>query len=165
MIRPIDESEIRPQRHSQAVETRVLTEAEVLKYIHPIYQERGQPLPNPAVSTFIGVVRAGKVVAFLGIEAKLHAEPLWIEDGEASHLIPLVHKAEEFILSRCGPQWVYVFAPPGKVARIAEHMGMTLEPWCVYTKLVAPPIPPKPLVTLEGAEQEPITIDIDGIVQ
>lgn len=157
---PIEEVPPAPQGDPNRVERRLLTPEEVLEFVKPIYDKGGYPLPNPASCVFVGIIRGGKVKAFLGLQVMLHAEPLWIEDGEASLLTGLVEKAEEIILERTGPQWVYLFAPPGKVARIAERLGMQMEPLCVYSKLVMPPSPPKPLSSLDTREEE-----YEGIVQ
>lgn len=148
-----------PPADPSKVERRLLTEEEVLQFVKPVYDKGGYPLPDPATSVFVGVLRGGKVKAFLGLQVMLHAEPLWIEDGEANLLTGLVERAEEIILERTGPQWVYLFAPPGKVARIAERLGMQLEPYCVYSKLVTAPAPVKPMTAFE----EPV--DFDEVIQ
>ena len=158
---PIDESTPPPAR-SQGVEERLLTKEEISRFVKPHYDRRGVPMPNPNNAVFLGVVEGGVVKAFLGLQVMLHAEPLVIEDGEARYLTRLVHKAEEVILNKVGPAWVYLFAPPGKVARLAELMGMQLEPWCVYTKLV---LPAKPVVSFDERGPMPEDEPIDGIVQ
>lgn len=147
-------------RPPDLVEERVLTAEEIQKFIKPIYDEGGFQLPDPATSVFVGVVEGGEVLAFLGLQVMLHAEPLWIKDGKASYLTSLVHSAERVILERAGPQWVYLFAPAGKIARLAEHLGMRLEPWCVYSKLVLPSTPVKPMTTLVDEDAQPV----DGVI-
>src|ERR1017187_536323 len=120
---------------------RELTPEEIQQYVKPGYDAANNALPDPAVSTFVGVIRGGRVVASLGIQLKLHAEPLQIESGHSSVLPLLVKYAERLILQRTGPQYVYLFAPAGRVAQMAQAMGLVLEPWCVLSKLVTPPEP------------------------
>ena len=126
-------------------EERILTPEEIQSYVAPQYAATGNPLPDPATSQFIGVIRGGKIVAALGLQVKLHAQPLMIDDGHGAVLPALVKAAERIILERCGPQWVYLFTPAGKLTQLAQSLGMQLEPWCVCSKLVAPAIPDKPL--------------------
>lgn len=122
---------------------RELTAEEIQSFVAPQYAATGNSLPDPANSTFIGVIRGGEVVAALGLQLKLHAQPLMISDGHSAVLPLLVKTAESIILSRIGPQWVYLFCPAGRLSQIAQSMGMQLEPWCVLSKLVAPEMPAK----------------------
>ena len=69
-----------------ADDIRELTPEEIRKYVEPGYLATGNVLPNPAQSTFVGVIRGGRVVASLGLQVKLHAQPLQIEEGHASVL-------------------------------------------------------------------------------
>lgn len=139
MLPPPVENEPVPE-----IEFRVLTPEEIKKAVEPEFAKTGNPLPDPAISTFVGAVLAGEVIAFLCLQLKLHAQPLWIADGYASVLQRLVTAAENTILSRTGPQWVYLFAPAGRLSQLAQMMGMQLEPWVVLSKLVQP-VQPLPL--------------------
>jgi len=125
---------------------RELTPEEIQQYVKPGYDATNNPLPDPAISTFVGVIRGGRVVASIGLQLKLHAQPLQIEDGHANVLPALVKAAERIILQRTGPQWVYLFSPAGRLAQIASAMGMQLEPWCVMSKLVTYPEPSRMVV-------------------
>ncbi len=125
---------------------RELTPEEIQQYVKPGYDATNNPLPDPAISTFVGVIRGGRVVASIGLQLKLHAQPLQIEDGHANVLPALVEAAERIILQRAGPQWIYLFSPAGRLAQIAQHMGMGLEPWCVMSKLVTYPEPSRVVV-------------------
>ncbi len=123
-------------------DTRVMTPEEVAAQ-RPIFEAANANIPDPATSVFIGAFRGGKCVAFLVLQIKLHAEPMYIEEGHAAVMAPLVHAAERYILEKVGPQWVYLFAPAGRVSQMAQSMGMQLEPWVVLSKLVTPPVPDK----------------------
>ena len=125
---------------------RELTPEEIQQYVKPGYDATNNPLPDPAISTFVGVFRGGKVVASIGLQLKLHAQPLQIEDGHASVLPMLVKAAERIILQRTGPQWIYLFTPAGRLAQIASSMGLQLEPWVVMSKLVNYPEPSRVVV-------------------
>src|SRR5579859_6096209 len=108
-------------------EIRVLTDEEVASYVAPQYAETGNQLPDPAISCFVGVVEDGEVLAFLGLQLKLHAQPMWIKPGHQALFQPLVHAAEQVILERTGSgTWVYLFAPAGKLSQLAQAMGMQL---------------------------------------
>src|ERR1700723_3094757 len=90
-------------------------------------------------------------------QIKLHAEPMWIENGHSDIFSALVREAERTVLRRCGPAWVYTFAPAGKVSQLAQAAGMQLEPWNVFSVLVMPETPSKTspfLVPLEEMETE-----------
>lgn len=126
---------------------RELTPDEV-KSVEHVFRATGNPLPDPAISTFVGCVEDGKVVAFIVLQLKLHAQPLWIEEGRSQLLPALIRAAESVIITRTGPQWVYLFAPAGRLSQLAQHMGMQLEPWVVLSKLVTPEIPDKPVMEL-----------------
>lgn len=129
---------------------RELTQDEI-KTLEPIFTAAGTGLPDPAISTFIGKVVNGEVVAFLVLQLRLHAEPVWIKEGYSQNFLPLVSEAEKVILRKVGPQWVYLFAPAGKVAQLAQSVGMQIEPWVVLSRLVMPEAP------------APITIDLDAL--
>ena len=132
--------------------------AEEIQSVEHIFRAAGTSLPDPSISTFVGAVKAGKVIGFIVLQLKLHAEPMWIEDGNSSIFQSLVKAAERVIITRTGPQWVYLFTPAGKITQLAQAMGCQLEPWCVMSKLVAPELPGKPIPFLadtpvEGAVQ------------
>lgn len=117
---------------------RELTPTEIASTEH-IFRATGNPLPDPAISTFIGAVEGGKVLAFLVLQIKLHAQPMWIEDGHSELFSRLVKTAEQTILRKCGATWVYLFVAPDTVLEdLAEVSGMAKEPWAVMSKLVAP---------------------------
>lgn len=132
---------------------RELTTEEIAS-LRPVFLEAKAEMPDPAVSTFVGAVEDGKVIGFLVLQAKLHAEPMWIEPGRSEIFKPLVAATEEVILRKTGPQWVYLFSPAGRVSQLAQSMGMQLEPWCVMTKLVQPPAPSRPVLDLNNPEPD-----------
>lgn len=121
-------------------EIRELTPEEIqsVKYV---FDAVNQPIPVP--STFIGAVENGKVLGFLVLQVKAHAEPMWIEPGHSELFKPIVAEAEKTILKKCGPTWIYLFAPAGRVSQLAQSMGMQLEPWNVLSKLIMPEAPAK----------------------
>jgi hypothetical protein len=127
------------------LEVRVMTSEEIAQQEH-LFIERGVSLPDPGTSTFMGAFKGGKCVGFLVLQIKLHAEPLYIEEGHSQILTPLVRQAEKYILQRCGPTWVYLFSPAGRTAQLAQSMGMQLEPWVVLSKLVMPEEPARPIM-------------------
>ncbi len=126
-------------------EFRELTPEEI-QTLAPDFEPYG--LPNPAISTAVGVIVGGKIVAYQFLQLKLHVQPTKISDGY-SHLFPaLCRKSEEIILAKTGPQWVYCFATPGRMAALAESRGMAVEPWVVMSKLVMPEAPGKPVLEM-----------------
>lgn len=114
---------------------------EEIKTLEPIFREKGVGLPNLATGTVYGIVENGEVVAFMVMQLKLHAQPVWVKKGRGSLLSRLIHGMEEFILKRCGPQWVYLFTEAGKMSTIASRFGMATEPWVVHSKLIIPDLP------------------------
>lgn len=114
----------------------------------PIYAEYGASLPLPGTATFVGAFKNGRRVGFICLQAKLHAEPMHITEGHSDVFVSLVKAAEQLILSKVGPQWVYAFTPAGRVTQLAHTMGMRMEPYVVMSKLVQPEIPPEPVVDL-----------------
>jgi hypothetical protein len=138
---------------SKGVEFRVLTPEEISSIAH-VFADQGASLPDPTVSQFVGAVEDGKVVGFLVLQLRLHAEPMWIESKHSQVFTKLVAEAEKIILRQAGPQWVYLFAPAGRTAQLAQSMGMQLEPWVVLSKLVMPNIPDNPVFNLLDVETE-----------
>jgi hypothetical protein len=141
-------------------EYRELTTEEIEQYVKPHYEASGNSLPDPRYATFVGIIRDGVVLASLGVQVKLHAQPLILSEGHANLLPRLVSLAEETILRKSGPQWVYLFAPAGKLTQLAQSMGMQLEPWCVLSKLVAPELPEKPPIELLNHENESVKFNV-----
>ncbi len=145
---------------------RPLTEAEIAVEVAPDYAATGNALPNPAVSKFLGVFDGDKLLGYICIQAKLHAQPLVLRPGHSSALSLLISETERYILSTIGTQWVYAFVPAGRLSQIAQAMGMQLEPWNVLSKLVTPDQPP-----MKGAlDLEPIDMDAlrevdSGVIQ
>ena len=134
----VDDSPLLPSV-SEAVNSvpRLLT-AEEVATLAPIFAERGATLPAPEHSYFVGTVDdEGAVTSFLVVQLRVHAEPLWIKPGNERVFRSLVTVAEQTIAERIqGAVEVYLFAPAGKVARMAEVAGMQMEPWVVYSKRV-----------------------------
>lgn len=130
---------------------------EEIKTVEHVFHATGNPLPDPAISTFIGAVRDGKVVGFLVLQVKLHAQPLWLEQGHSDLFAPIVSAAERHIIAKAGPQWVYCFAPAGKLSQMAQTMGMQLEPWCVLSKLVQPEAPSKSVIELPTPSENDVS--------
>lgn len=119
-----------------------------IESVRHLFEARGAALPDPQISTFVGAVRDGKVVGFLVLQARLHAQPMWIEDGQSGLFQAIVSAAERVIVGKAGPQWVYLFAPAGRVSQLAQTAGMQLEPWVVLSKLVQPQSPAEPIADL-----------------
>lgn len=142
-----------PSSPTNELEVRVLTPAEI-KSVESVFADAGATLPDPQTSLFVGAVMDGEVQGFIVLQLKLHAEPMWIKNGKSELFLKLVAKAEETILAKSGPQWVYTFTPAGRISQLAQSMGMQLEPWCIYSKLVTPKIPSKSVGVLEIPELE-----------
>jgi len=134
---------------------RVLTPEEIATVEH-YFSDAGVNLPSPQESVFVGIVKDGKVMGFIVIQIRLHAEPLVLEPSQAFLLPALIRKAESVILERCGPQLVYLFAPAGKISQLAASFGMQMEPWVVMSKFVVPD-GGKPPVDLDATKVEGLT--------
>ena len=143
MIEPL----LPPTEPQSGISYRELTPEEI-KSVEPIFTATGNPLPDPGISTFVGAIENGKVIGFLVLQVKLHAEPMWIEQGHSEVFSSLVATAERTILKKTGPQYVYLFAPAGRISQLAQSMGMQLEPFCVLSKLVMPEAPSRPVIDL-----------------
>lgn len=154
MIEPIPV----PQKPG-AREIRVLTPEEISTISH-IFTEHGTVVPDPSVATFVGAVQDGKVLGFLVLQAKLHAEPMYLEPGQSHLFTSIVRAAEGVILKNLGPQWVYLFSPAGRVSQMAATMGMQPEPFVVMSKLVMPEAPGRPLILMRGDDEE-VPFDMD----
>jgi hypothetical protein len=129
------------------IEYRPLNPAEIESVRH-VFESANSPMPQEGYSTFIGALQDNKVIGFIVLQLKLHAEPMWIEQGHSEVFQPIVKAAEKHILRTCGPQWTYLFAPAGRISQLAQTMGMQIEPWVVLSKLVMPEIPTKPHIDL-----------------
>lgn len=141
------------------IEYRELSAEEIQSVAH-VFEATGNSLPNPAISTFVGAVEVGKVIGFLVIQAKVHAEPMWISEGKSQIFGTLAKKAEEVVLQRCGPSYVYLFTPAGKVSQLASVLGFQIEPFVIMSKLVMPNVPARPIIDLlpmpEETKPEPV---------
>ena len=135
---------------------RLLTEEEV-QSLAPVFAENGSPLPDPSTSFLIGTVDAGtrEVTSFLVVQLRVHAEPMWIKPGHEAAFRGLVHTAERIIQERTGGGCdVFLFAPAGKIARMAEVAGMRTEPWVVYSKTI--PLLEQPAPQTARAKRVPV---------
>jgi len=119
-------------------ETRPLNPLEIELWVKPDYDSTSNPLPDPKISVFLGVVRDEEVLAYLCLQLKLHAQPLRIYPGHQALFPSLIRYAEEYILEKTGPQWVYLFCPDD-LLRMASAMGMDQEPWKILSKFVGAP--------------------------
>lgn len=121
-----------------APNVRLLTPNEVLS-LDAEFKQRGCCLPDPASSFFVGAVEDGKVVGYLVIQSVTHAEPMRIAEGHQHLVSRIVHTAEQIISERITePMNVFLMAEPGRVAELAERLGMKAEPWMVLSKRVEP---------------------------
>jgi len=144
------------QLHDAGLDTtsvRLLTPEEVAS-LAPIFAEAGGQMPAPEHSFVLGSVAPdGHVVAFLVVQLRVHAEPMWIEKGYERLFGSLVHTAEQTIAERVpGGCDVFLFAPAGKVSMLASKAGMRLEPWTVWSKHVEGVIVPEDDVKPEPVE-------------
>lgn len=131
---------------------RLLTPEEVAS-LQPIFAREGGELPPPEHSFILGSTAPdGHVVAFLVVQLRVHAEPVWVEKGHESVVMSLVHAAEQTIAEKVpGGCDVFLFAPAGRVSTLAAKAGMRLEPWAVWSKHVEGAIP----ITDEEMERFP----------
>jgi hypothetical protein len=132
------------------VSYQVLTPEEI-KRVKPIFDERKVAMPQGGI--FIGAIENGRVIGFLVLQLKLHAEPMWIAPGKSQIFPSLVATAENYILQNSGPTYVYLFAPEGRVSEMAEAMGMTHNSEQIWYKLLGN-IPPRPFVGLQPIATE-----------
>lgn len=130
---------------------RLLTPEETAS-LEPAFKAQGQPLPDPQTSFFVGCVENGVVVGWLCVQLRVHAEPMYLEDGHQAKFNSIVHKAEQIIRERIqGACPVFLFAPNKRIAELAEKAGLELEPWYVLSKTVEQlkPVQPLPVPTSE----------------
>ena len=120
---------------SKSYEVRALTDDEA-KVLEPIFTKQGVEIPKAPYATIIGAIENGKVTEnFIVVQYRVHAEPMNLVDSNLIHR--LVGAAEDYIARRIGTCPVFVFAPAGKVARLAQQAGgMAVEPWVVMSKWV-----------------------------
>jgi hypothetical protein len=125
---------------------RLLTPEEIAS-LQPIFEKEGGVIPSPEVSFVLGSVAPdGHVVTFMVVQLRLHAEPMWVEEGHEHLVRSLVHATEKMIAERVpGGCDVFLFAPAGKVAKLAANFGMRLEPWTVWSKYVKGVYPVEPI--------------------
>lgn len=114
---------------------RLLTHDEVLS-LEPEFAATGNPLPDPATSSFVGVIADNRIVAWQCVQLRLHVDPVRVDSQHARVYRSLIHETKKIIEERTsGPVDVYVFAPLGSnQGKLAEHEGMQKEPWAVYSK-------------------------------
>lgn len=137
-----------------AAEARLLTPEEIQSIV-PVFAEYGAPMPDPATSFIVGEVVREEVVSFLVVQLKVHAQPLWIKPGHEASFRKIARVAERTCMERTGGGFeVYVFAEPGKIAKMAESLGMKKEPWGVYSRFLpkVEPEPQEPMPTEAGSE-------------
>ncbi len=144
MIEPIQ-----VQKVPGAREIRELTPEEVQSVAY-IFADNGSVIPQFA--TFVGAVENDKVLGFIVLQPKLHAEPMWIAPGQSQLFQAIVNEAEKTVLRKAGPQWVYLFAPAGKISQLATAMGMGIEPFVVMSKMVTSDLPPRPVTQFVSSE-------------
>ncbi len=127
--------------------------------MQPIFAREGGELPPPEHSFFLGSTAPdGHVVAFLVVQLRVHAEPVWVEKGHESVVMSLVHAAEQTISEKVpGGCDVFLFAPAGRVSTLVAKAGMRLEPWAVWSKHVDGVVPVQP-------EVDPI-IEVPEVIQ
>ncbi len=146
---PIVAEEPRAEQDQQGPRSpvRLLTPEEVAS-LEPIFAENGAQLPPPEHSFFLGSVAPdGHVVAFLVVQLRVHAEPVWVEKGHEAVVMSLVHAAEKTIAEKVpGGCDVFLFAPAGRVSTLVSRAGMRLEPWAVWSKHVDGVLPDEPKV-------------------
>lgn len=118
--------------------------SEQVQTLEPIFKEHGQSLPNPGTCTFFGYVKDKEVVAFLVLQIRLCAEPMWVKPGHSDVFMGLASRAEQALLDQSGPQWVYLHTSQPKVGVLATKLGFEEQPDKVYAKLVQPKMPNRP---------------------
>ncbi len=143
-------------------EIRELT-VEEIQTLAPIFVENGTELPDLRTATFVGAVQDKVVLGFVVLQAKLHAEPMWIQPGQSQLFTPIVREAEKVILRKAGPQYVYLFTPAGRITQMAASMGLRPEPFVIMSKLVMPEPPARPLILMPDEDGD-VPIDMSMLV-
>ncbi len=145
--RTVGEPPAEQDRQDARSPVRLLTPEEVAS-LEPVFEKAGAHLPHPNESFFLGSVAPdGHVVAFLVVQLRVHAEPVWVEKGHESIVMSLVHAAEQTIAEKVpGGCDVFLFAPAGRVSTLVSRAGMRLEPWAVWSKHVDGVAPDEPKV-------------------
>jgi len=142
-----------------------------LEQAHRIFASEGAAPPDPANSILIGTTDSnGLITSFIGVQPMVHIDPLWISPGAEHELRGLIQAAESAIRARLVPGAackVFVFAPDGRVARMAELNQMSRESWTVYSKVIqneSGPIPPGDNESTFKARPIPIAVPDPGPV-
>lgn len=142
-----------PKPDPEKIEIRILTDGEVAS-LAPDFAAEGAPMPTPPY-TAVGIVADGKIVGYQFLQLKVHVQPTKINKGYAHMFKALCRKTEDVLKERVGSVWTYVFTKPGRMAALAESVGMEVEPWVVMSKFVTnQTFIPEPLVPLESALSE-----------
>jgi hypothetical protein len=137
---------------AELVDVRPLS-AEETQTLAPIFAAHGVELPDPRYSHVIGCVRPDGTVDedFLVVQLRVHAEPMNLKHPQ--RIFRLIAAAEELIATRAGTVPVFLFAPEGRTAQLAEQSaGMQREPWVVLSKVVQGKVAPVESSDLEQME-------------
>jgi GNAT superfamily N-acetyltransferase len=140
-------------------DVRILSSEEI-QSLHPIFEKYGADLPDPANSFIVGAVgEDGEIVGFQVTQMRVHVDPLHLKKGVGEHLYSrLIHETERLIEEKAqSPVDVFVFAPEGRISRLAERSGMKPEPWRVLSKRIVPTSLPEPSSDFEPEEEETST--------
>lgn len=154
-------------------EVRELTLAEVNNQVSKVFTENDAVVPDPRVSTVVGVVEDGEVVAFLTLQLCLHADPVWTRPGRSDLFQALVRVAEETVAQKVGGAVVFLLAEEGsRVERLAGALGFEKGLRAMH-KFVAPATVPVTTVPPDDEDDDgdddpddrPFTrADFEGIV-
>jgi hypothetical protein len=145
--------ELLPPPVNDGPEIRPLTTEEYLS-LKPRFTDRGYDLPDPSVSTAVGIFDDGKMVGYQVLQLRLHAQPTEIDSGYSHLFSALCRKSEETIAERVGQAWVYVFVESEETAKLAESRGLIKEPYMVYSKFVQRRVELAPVEVKPEAEPE-----------
>lgn len=107
-------------------------EVEEWPLVEEEFQSRAVDMPDPRFAMIVAAFEDNSVLAgFLVVQLQFHTEPLVIKNPHC--LSGLISTAENELRSRVGPCNYFAFAD-GKVAQIAELLGLEKVPMQIYKK-------------------------------
>jgi hypothetical protein len=125
-----------PRQPRIPAEYRELTVDEIAT-LAPVFDAQGAEMPPLTVSQYFGAVKAGRVVGFMVVQAVLHAEPMWIEEGHSEVFKGIVNSVEHSIAQGGGGN-VFLFVPKGRMERLAETQQMErYDDTCFFRSVAA----------------------------
>src|ERR1043165_5159572 len=124
-------SQVIEQTEKEEIEYSIIA-PEDYHLLEPIFKVYGAKVPNPDLSRIACASYKGEIIGFYGLQAKIHAEPMWIKPEWKGSKVWI--KLAAMLDNLRGSEEVFIVAENPESERMCISLGLEKVEFPVYRK-------------------------------